>query len=139
MDIKQIEETLKNHEVRLKKLEKESSIQSQPEHPNKKKEFSVKEFILEKKPRSVYHIGLVIAYYLEKYRDFPSFNIKDIEQGFREAKEPLPKNMSDLVYKNAKKGLMMEAKEQKEGKKGWILTNTGEKLVENSFQKINEK
>jgi len=135
MDLKQIEELLKNHEERIKKIEMGLATQNQMDFQKDRKKISIKEFILEKNPKGTYYIGLAIAYYLEKFQGMSSFCIEELEQGFRDAKEPLPKNMSDLTYKNTKNGLMMEAKEQKNNKNAWTLTNTGEKLVENNFQK----
>jgi len=135
MDFNQIEELLKNHEDRIKKIEMGLATQIQTGIQKERKKVSIKEFILDKKPKGTYHIGLAIAYYLEKFEGMLSFCIEDLEQGFRDAKEPLPKNINDLTYKNTKNGFMMEAKEQKKDKKAWTLTNTGEKLVENNFQK----
>ena len=99
---------------------------------------SIKEFILEKKPTGIYQIGIAIGYYLEKKLKMSSFTHKDLEQGFRDAKEPLPRNLSDLVYKNVKNGWFMELKEQKNNAKSWVLTSSGERLVENNFEKTNE-
>ena len=58
------------------------------------------------------------------------FNTKDLAEGFRSAKEPPPTNMNDKVNLNIRKGHMMEAKEKKDKSKAWVLTNSGEKFVE---------
>jgi hypothetical protein len=139
LDSKQIEELLKNHEGRINKLEIILASLNGNTHIQSVKEKSVKEFILEKQPKGTYQIGIAIAYYLEKFLKMSSFTIEDLEQGFRDAKEPLPQNLSDLIYKNAKKGLFMESKEQKNDIKSWVLTSSGERLVENNFEKTKTK
>jgi hypothetical protein len=132
MDIKQIEELLKNHEERIAKIESQLTSKDLRELPTKRK--SIKEFILEKKPKGARQIGIVIAYYLEKYENKSSFTVSDLDQGFRDAKEPSPANMNDLTYKNTKSGIFMETKKTETGLKAWTLTNTGEKIVENNFE-----
>jgi hypothetical protein len=139
LDLKQIEKLLKNHEGRINKLEITLASLNGKTQIQSTKEKSVKEFILEKQPKGAYQIGIAIAYYLEKYLKRPSFTVEDLEQGFRDAKEPMPQNMSDLIYKNAKKGLFMESKEQKNDIKSWVLTSSGEILVENNFEKTKTK
>jgi len=137
LDLKQIEELLKNHEERIKKLEfsaTNANLQIQPI-----KEKSIKEFILEKQPKGTYNLGIAIAYYLEKYLKMSSFTSADLEQGFRDVKEPMPKNIPDLMYKNTKNAFFMEVKEQKNKSKSWVLTNSGEKLVESNFAKLKTK
>ena len=135
MDNSQIEQILRNHEDRISKLEATLSTQEQEISKSPKKELSIKEFILQKKPASDLRKALTIAYYLEKFRQITSFTITELEEGFKEAKEPIPKNLSDVIYKNAKRGLFMETKERKDSKKAWTLTSTGEALVENNFKK----
>ena len=137
LDLKQVEELLNIHEERIKKIETLIASNNSTFHVPKEK--SIKEFILEKNPKGTYQLGTVIAYYIENYVKISTFTIEDLEQGFKDAKEPLPQNMSDLMYKNTKKGFFMESKELKNGLKSYLLTNTGEKLVENNFTKIKTK
>lgn len=101
------------------------------------KVISIKEFILQKKPKDDVQKTLVIGYYLEKYKSNFSFNAKDLEQEFRNAKEVLPTNINDKVNLNTKHGYMMEAKEKKDKKIAWTLTNSGEQIVEDNFGKVN--
>ena len=98
--------------------------------PIKKKQLSIKEFILEKPHKSDVKKCLLIGYYLENYTDFDSFNVKDLESGFRNAKEKVPKNINLCVIKNIEKGFIMETNELKDSLKAWILTNSGENEVE---------
>jgi len=99
-----------------------------------KKEMSIKEFILQKKPKNDVQKALVIAYYLENFRNFSSFNYVDITEGFREARENVPKNVWDKLYKNVRKGHMMEAAEEKDELTAYVLTNRGERYVTNDFK-----
>lgn len=115
---------------RVKKLE--NSFQSKPDVL--KKELSIKEFILSKTPKDDIQKTLVIGYYLEKYNDFSSFNSKDLEDGFRVAKEKVPDNVNYKAIKNIEKGYMMEAKEKKDNLKAWNLTNSGEHFIENNLR-----
>lgn len=98
------------------------------------KKLSVKEFLLSKKISGDVERTLVIGYYLEKYLGYSSFNIAEIKKGFQDAKEPLPKNLSDQIQKNIAKGRIMSASEEKNDLKAFIITSTGEKFVENDLQ-----
>jgi hypothetical protein len=99
------------------------------------KEISIKEFILSKKPKDDVQKTLAIGYFLEQHQHYTSFNVKDIESGFRASKEKVPLNIPDKIQMNLKKGQMMEAKEKKDNIKAYVLTNSGDRYVENNFQK----
>jgi len=99
---------------------------------NGKKE-SIKEFIISKKPSNDVQKTLAIAFYVEQYEGLQSFNVDDLGNGFRLAKEPVPQNLNDKVNMNIRKGHLMESKEKKDNKKAFTLTNSGEKYVENNF------
>lgn len=124
---------LEEHESRISALEGMPAKRTQVEG----KKLSVKEFLLTKKPTDDVQRTLVIGYYLEHFELMDSFNIKDLADGFRLAKEPLPTNINDKVNLNIKgeKGYMMEAKEKKDKFKAWVLTNSGEKFVEEELPK----
>jgi hypothetical protein len=126
MTIEDLIKRLDDHERRIQALEGKQKTLPAPLSKN----LSIKEFILSKKPNNDVVKTLVIGYYFEKYEGLTSFNTTDLEKGFVDAKEKTPANINDCVYKNIKKGLMMEAKENKENKKAWQLTNSGEKTVE---------
>lgn len=128
----EMKKILDDHEKRIKTLE-DMLIDS--ETPKPKKKISLKEFILTKKPTGDAQKTLAVGYFLEGYEDFSSFNVKDLEDCFRIAKEKVPKNINDVVNKNIRKGFMMESKEEKDGKKTWVLTASGERFVENDFKK----
>lgn len=130
-EVSRIKKKLEEHEERLSRLEK--LFQTKPEVIKKK--ISIKEFILQKRPKSGIQKALAIGYYLEKHQDFSSFNVKDVEQGFRDAREKIPPNVGDKIQKNIAKGHLMEAGEEKDGMKAYFLTNPGERFVENNFKK----
>jgi hypothetical protein len=98
------------------------------------KQLSVKEFILSKNPTSAVEKTLAIAYFVERFGRMASFNVDDLTHHFQLAKEPIPGNINASVDKNVAKGLIAEAKEKKDKKKAWIVTNSGEKVVEKGFK-----
>lgn len=124
------EEMLKDHEKRILALEGLIKNESKPTI----KQISSNEFLLEKKPQDDVQKTLILGYYLEKYREINYFNKTDLEKAFRETKEKIPININECVNKNIKKGHMMEYGEKKDGLKSWILTNGGERFVENGFR-----
>ncbi|MEX2013961.1 MAG: hypothetical protein WD896_01245 [Parcubacteria group bacterium] len=130
-----IDQKILELEERLKKLEqllsKPSEVQS-----TKGKKISAREF-LKTKPAADKVTGkaLALGYYLEHVEGMTSFNVGDLESVFRAAKEPLPKNMNDIVNNNIGKGFMDEAKERKDSKKAWYLTSTGEDFIEREASK----
>jgi hypothetical protein len=125
-----IKNRIEEHEKRIMKLEKSF----QPEMENHRKKMSIGEFLLSKNPKTEVEKTLTIGFYLEKYEGHSSFNKKDLEKGFRDAKEPVPDNINHRVILNIRNGHMMEAKEKKENKKAWLLTNSGEEHVRKDFK-----
>ena len=124
--LNEIMRKLEAHESRLSALEGSPIKKVQAEG----KKLSIKEFLLAKKPKDGVQQTLVIGYYLEHFEGMDSFNIKDLIDGFRAAKEPPPINTNDKVNSNIHKHHMMEAKEKKDKFTAWVLTNSGEKFVE---------
>jgi len=124
--MKDITRKLEEHESRISALEGAPAKKM----PVEGKKLSVKEFLLTKKPVDDVQRTLVIGYYLEHFELMDRFNARDVADGFRAAKEPLPTNINDKVNSNIGKGYMMEAKEKKDKFKAWVLTNSGEKFVE---------
>lgn len=125
-----IMEALEDHEKRLSKLEqvfqtKAEVVISKP---------TIKDFIRTMNPKDDLQKTLAIGRYLEKYEGLSSFNVKDLEDGFRNAKQPVPKNINDKANKNREKHYIMEAKEKKDGKLAWSLTAEGEQYVETGFK-----
>jgi len=129
-EIAKIRKLLEEHEERISRLEK--IFKTKPEVSEKR--ISIKEFILQKQPNDDIQRALTIGYYLEKLGGFLSFTFRDLEEGFREARERVPPNVADKIQKNIAKGYMMEASEEKDGLKAYVLTNRGEKFVKSDFK-----
>ncbi|MBN1573977.1 MAG: hypothetical protein JW984_12345 [Deltaproteobacteria bacterium] len=130
-EIKDIKERLDKIEDRITNIESKFS-----EKPSiAKKEMSIRDFIILKKPKSNVNKTLAIGYFLENHLGYSSFTVKDIEEGYHLAKETVPKNVNLDVIRNIEKGYMMEAKEKSGKVKTWCLTNSGTNFVENNFEK----
>lgn len=122
---------LENIEIRLLRLENKH----EPNRTENKKDLSIREFLNQKKPKGDVQKTLTIGYFFEQYKNMKSMNIGDFIQGYKNAKEPTPNKLNDKIYKNCKKGHMMEADNKKDNKKAWVLTNDGEKFVENNYKR----
>lgn len=122
-------EKIRDHERRISALER---IPEKIE--GKSKKLSIKEFILAKNPVDDVQKTLVIGYYLEHFGGVSTFNVKDLTEGFMSAREPVPPNINDKVNLNITKAYMMPVKEKKDKLKAWILTNSGEKFVEEDLK-----
>lgn len=132
-DIKQLNEKITSLEKRVSALEgKNNPAGAEPTNSDKK--LSVKEFILSKNPSGDVQKTLAVAYYLEKYEELTSFNADDLRHGFQLAKEAIPENINDKININIRKGHMAEAKDKKEKKKAWIVTNSGEKFLNDGLK-----
>lgn len=119
-------------ESRVAKLEAALSGAQPPRQPAGGKEVSLREFLNDKKPTSANDRALCIGFFLETSKGYDSFGADDIKAGFREARIQLPKNPNDIINKNIAKAFMMDA-EPKNGKKAWVLTNTGMEFVQNNL------
>ncbi|MEM4142837.1 MAG: hypothetical protein QW445_01680 [Candidatus Bathyarchaeia archaeon] len=92
---------------------------------------SLVEFINAKgNPSEHTDLELLFAYWLLKKENMTFYNVSDIENCYNEARIPKPRNINDVQNKLQKKGYITLVKEQKEGKKAWVITLTGEKYVQ---------
>jgi len=138
--LSRIEALVKNHEERIRLLEQHLSERRQAKGEEKtaavsvSKTPSVRQFVVDKGPNDDVQKTLVIGYHLEKHAEYKSFNVKDIEKGFVDAREKVPGNVADKILKNVWKGHIMQVPEEKDGLKAYALTNTGTKLVETGFK-----
>jgi hypothetical protein len=135
-EIENVKRIVAKHERRIATLEGKLAVAEGPRKTrgSKRKAFSVKELIKEKKPKNYTETALAIGFYLENYEELDSFNVDDLDRGFRAAKETQPKNLNDTVNQNVKNGHMMECKAKKDGKKAWVLTTSGEDYVKRGFK-----
>lgn len=99
------------------------------------KKLAAKEFLMGKHVSSELQRVVALGFYLERYQGLTSFNVSDLVDVFRLARETIPKNMNDAVNKNIARGFLMEAAEKKDSKKAWQLTATGERYVESELNK----
>jgi predicted nucleotidyltransferase component of viral defense system len=76
---------------------------------------------------------VLFGYYLETFEEYESFNVKNIEQCYRKARIPLPKNFPAYIKMLIKNVYIMEASEKKDSRKSYQLTDTGIKYVEETF------
>lgn len=127
--INEIIERLNELESRVAKLES-NKITNLP----KNKKLSVREFIQSKAPQNDVQKTLIIGYYLEKYENIPFFNVNDIKNCFKNAREKIPKNVADKIQLNIKKGHLMDYEEKKDNLKAYNLTISGEEYIENNFE-----
>jgi len=123
-ELKKRMENLENRVVQLEKL-----VKMEGGAHLSKKQLSVKELLLRKKPKTYTDKVLAVAYYLEKYRGQKCFSSKEVNDLLKKAKEKL-KNTSDAIYRNVKKGLLMECENKKGGLKTYQLTQMGVDYVE---------
>jgi len=133
--IKNLEDRIIAIEKRLSKVESFLAVENEPKiRKINSKTLSVKEFILDKKPKDDTQKIIAIAYFLEKYDGFTSFNTKDLAAGFERAKEKMPANINDRVNKIiGNSGYIMNAREKKDNFKAWTLTSRGERFVEENL------
>ena len=129
----EIKERLGRMEERLAKLEGSK----QKELKTFKKVISINEFIGSQKLSGDVQRTLAVGYYLEKHEGLSSFNAKDLVGAYRKLKIPKSQNINFnyKAIKNIQQGYMMETREKKDKQKAWVLTLSGEKYVENGFQK----
>lgn len=139
-EIKRLEAKISNLEERVAVLEEALTTRNTDAVTDRgKKQQSLREFINEKQPKSANDHGLAIAYFTEIVKQKGWFNVDDLKSGFREAKVPAPKNLSDVIGKNAKKGYFMLDEKQSGIKQAWVLTSTGEKAVDVGFSAGKDK
>ena len=133
MNTEDIVARLNSLESRVAKLEKANGPGA-PVGATQVKKMSAKEFMLNKPVKSEVQKVLALAYFLERHESVATFNVPDLENVFRSAREKLPKNMNDAVNKNIARGFIMEAAEKKDSKKAWNLTASGERFIEDGMQ-----
>lgn len=136
--LEEILATVKGLDSRVSKLETAgtSSVSSAASrHVSQEKKLSLKEFIISQAPSNAVQTTLTIGYYLENHDGVSPFNVSDLEEGFRAAREAVPTNINDKANQCIKNGYFMAAKAKKDSKKAWVVTRTGEELVRKGFSK----
>lgn len=93
------------------------------------KPLSLSEFVKKASPKNQTDKALILAYYLEKVQNVESFSTSDLVDIAQKAKQPKFTNVSSTVARAVEQGLLMGAGE-KEGKRVFVLTTTGEEYVD---------
>jgi len=130
--------TLEDRLVALERrmVDVERLLQSQrpiaPAVPTAKPQ-TLREYLRDKNPKTGAEKAVVAARWLELNGTTP-INAADLVRAFGDAKEALPENPADLLYKNGKRGFMAPSKEKKGGTNAWFVTNTGEKFVDGGLK-----
>lgn len=74
--------------------------------------------------------AVLFAYWLFKKENMTSYNIEDINNCYDQTRIPKPANISDMMNQIQSQGFVATVKEEKDGKKAWVITTTGETYVE---------
>lgn len=69
------------------------------------------------------------AYYLEKIKKLDKYTSTEIKETISKARIVPPKNTTEALNQNIKKGYMMSAGD-KEGRSAFVLTNDGEEYIQ---------
>jgi len=132
--LKQIEQRLSAIERQLTSPDVRVADKEQSASPAQSKSASAREYILKLSPSDDNQRTLVMGSYLES-KGQESFTVEDLKQVFREARLKLPANMNDKVNQNIAKGYLMDG-DTVDGKKSWMLTMTGQILIENGLKEV---
>lgn len=124
---KNIEKRVKDLERRVRQLEQQGSKKNSQE-PGEKS-VALAEFKQNFETNTYTDKATVVSRYLEKHEGMEGYTAEDIESAFKKCKWKKPANISDIVSKASNRGLFMEVGEQ-DGRKKWLLTETGEEYVE---------
>jgi hypothetical protein len=73
--------------------------------------------------------AIVFSYWLFYKENMKSYNIDDIAKCYDEARIAKPANLNDVMNRLQAKGYLKPAGE-KDGKKAWVITQSGEEYVE---------
>ena len=115
-------------EKRVTELEKNYSMN---QHRGHSRPQSVTEFVITKNPNSEIEKAVCLVYFHEEisttYQE--GFTSRDLTEGFKEAREKVPGNISDVIGRCAKKGWFSKVG-TRDNQILWRLTNSGVAFVE---------
>lgn len=131
-ELSELTKRLDELEKRVSNLESKKTVGSD-HSPFSTKKFSLREFLISKKPNDDVKKVLAVGYFLEELEGFTSFNASDLRNAFKKVKEKKPLNINDKVNKNIRNGHMEEVAKKKDSRKAWHLTSTGEQFVKDDF------
>lgn len=126
-----IEERLAKLEERVSSLE--AGVARTAVMAPRRKDQSVKEFMLEKGADTYEEKVTAVAYFVEVRRGYGLFNVSDLKDAFRAAPRDMPKNLNDVCNGLVEKGWLRPCAEKKDNRKAWELTQTGIDVVQGGF------
>ncbi len=93
------------------------------------RKMSLAQFFKKTSPRTDNDRVLLAAYFREKMQNAENSTAAEIRDIIREAKRPPPKNTSDAINQNIKKGLLMSAGDR-DNKMAFVVTTDGEESID---------
>jgi hypothetical protein len=135
-------ESIKNLEVRVSRIEANGAASSRDEKTAPRtmaKKLSIKEFLLQHQPATDIQRTLAIGYFLENHTGLACFTRAELEKGYRDAKEPLPSNISVNIAHCIKHGHMMDGEEKKNNKATYVITRSGEQFILAEYKKPKDR
>lgn len=91
---------------------------------------SLTSLLREKKFANSVELVMGVAYYIDQVKKISPFNTKDIEEELALAREQKPTNINQNINLNIGKSFIIEAKEKKDNKKAFKVSNNGIAWVE---------
>jgi hypothetical protein len=133
---------IKDLDARVTKIESGASVAGSANsdgQPKSGKKASIREFLIANPPPDSIKRTLAVGYFLEHDAGMSSFTREDLLNGYAEAKEPEPSNITVNISHSIKAGHMMEAREKKDNKTAYVTTSSGEKFVAGGYSKAAAK
>ena len=103
------------------------------------KKTEIRKFLLENTPPDDTRRTLAIGYFLENQEGMSSFTPQDLLKGYDDAKARPPSNISVNLARLTEDGHIMKAREKKGNKTAYVLTDSGEKFVDDGYRKADGK
>lgn len=113
-----------NTEIDVLPVEAETSENSLKLHQ------SIVSFLNDKNFSNDVELIMGIAYYIECIENKGPFTSKDIENKIKEARKPKPKNISQVLIQNIRKGYLQECPDKKDNLKTYMILEDGIKWCE---------
>ena len=95
----------------------------------KGKGISIREFIQQLNVKKHTDYVLAFGYYMERFQGKPDFSVADINGCYYEAKIE-SSNTSQMIANNIRTGRLMPSKKKGEGRKRFVVTNSGETFID---------
>ena len=129
---KKIEEFIanqRNYAPNPEKSVKPSAALAKTAAPATSKKMGIAQFFKKAAPKTDVDRTLLAGYFLEKYKNQENFTSAEIREAIKTAKRQPPRNPSETIAKNIRKGFMMSAGDRG-GRLAFLLTSDGEDKIE---------